>query len=423
MAGSGRQTLFVLSEVYYPDEQATAFYMTGLAEGMANDFTVRVLCACPAVTARGMDVARTEVRNGVLIERCRGTTFNKNVFLLRVVNLLTGTVAIFLKALARVRKGDIVFVVTNPPSLPFIAKLCCILKGAECVMRVDDVYPEVMTATGMISANGLLSRLLGTLNNLLYKSIDRVVVLGRDMQALAEKKGRTGDGRISIISNWADTDSVRPAPRSTNPLLKELRIDDKFVITCAGNMGRAQAIESMFEAVNSLALDPRIHFLFIGSGAKRPWMERQVRDGRPANVTLIDQRSRDDQTDFLNACDVSMISLLPGITGAGVPSRLYNVMAAGKPVIAVAERNSEISLVVEEEGIGWVAPPSEGVGGILRAIGDARSNAARLKEMGNRARIAAEEKYSREKIIDKYRRMFMDMRASTFGDYPATEPL
>jgi colanic acid biosynthesis glycosyl transferase WcaI len=398
---SSVRNIWFISEVYYPDEQGTAFYTTGLAEGLAGHLNVGVLCNYPTVTARGEAVPKQELRNGVSIERCGGTTFNKNNILLRLLNIITYSTSLFFKALSRIKKDDIVIAVTSPPSAPFIAKLVCAITKAGCTLRIEDVYPEVLVAAGFIKKDGFLNSFLEYLTGCLYGSVDRIVVLGRDMKDLAEKKIGHPANNIHIIRCWADVDTVAPGPRESNPLLKEHGLINKFVVSCVGNMGRAQAIEQIFEAVDLLKYDENIHFLFIGAGAKRQWMDTEAAMRGLHNITILDQRPRSDQANFLNACDISIISLLPGMTGAGVPSRLYNIMAAGKPIIALAGENSEVSLVVQEEDIGWVVPPDDS-NRLAETIREAFSTPERLEHMGRRAYAKANESFSRGAIINKY---------------------
>ena len=399
---AGKKTIWFVSEVYHPDEQGTAFYTTGLAEGLAKDFDVGVLCSFPTVTARGTPVPQREMRNGVAVERCMGTTLDKDKLLLRLVNIFTCSAAILLKGLAKVRKGDLVIAVTAPPSMPFIAKLICLPTGAKCVIRLEDVYPEIMVATGLIRPHSPMDRILGALNRVLYKSADKLVILGRDMRALVERKIGGSNEHLAVIRCWSDTDIVRPVPKEDNALLKDLNLEGRFIVSCIGNMGRAQAIELILEAADLLRGDPRVHFLFVGSGAKKTWMEQEIARRGLANISIVGQRPRTDQINFLNACDVSIISLLPGITGAAVPSRLYNIMAAGKPVISVTGANSEVSLIVREENIGWVVPPDKPEH-LSRVVLEALSDPERLEQMGARAYAAANTKYPRERIIEEYR--------------------
>ena len=126
------------------------------------------------------------------------------------------------------------------------------------------------------------------------------------------------------------------------------------------------------------------------------------------NVSIVGQRPRSDQINFLNACDISIISLLPGITGAAVPSRLYNIMAAGKPVVSVTGAESEVSRIVREENIGWVVPPDKPEH-LSRAVLEALSDSERLEKMGARAYAAASTKYPRERIIEEYRALVVGL--------------
>jgi len=389
--------------VYYPDEVGTAYYMTRLSEHFAKFYEVGVLCGRPKYNARGVPVPRREFLNGVWIERCIDSTLDKNIFVFRLFNVFVSSLSIFLKALVRINRGDLVFVVTSPPLLPFVTTVACKVRGAKLLLRIDDVYPEVFVATGILKKGSFLELFLIYLNKLLYRAVDRIFVLGRDMARLAgNKAGRCSD-RIRIIPNWADADIVFPMPKLKNPLLKELGISDKFVVQCAGNMGRAQAIETLFAAAEKLLDNKDITFLFIGSGQKVNWMKKKIREKSLKNIIFLGQRPRYDQNNFLNACDVSLVTLLPGMTGAGVPSRMYNVMAASKPIISVASEESELSLVTKEEDIGWVTSPAN-PDDLVKTILEARSDLGRLEEMGRRARLLAETKYSIKSIIAKYER-------------------
>ena len=166
-------------------------------------------------------------------------------------------------------------------------------------------------------------------------------------------------------------------------------------------MGRAQGIENLFKAVEMLKSENDIHFLFIGSGAKRNWIVKEILYKELNNVTLVNQLPRSEQQNFLNSCDITLITLLPGMTGAGVPSRLYNIMSAGKPIIAVTGLGSEVELVVREEGVGWFVHADKPEK-LVEAILEAHTSPERLLEMGNLARSVAETKYSREIVIKNY---------------------
>ncbi len=401
-----QQQLWVVSEIYYPEETSTGYLLTKIAEGLARDQRVRVLCGQPAYSGRGVKAPIHESRNGVEIERCSGTTFPKDNLPLRLVNALTISLSILLKSIVKIKRGDIVLVVTNPPPLPFIIALVCMLKGARFLLLIHDVYPEVLAATGLTSPTSLLSRTVASVNRWLYRRAERVIVLGRDMEALAINKVGNRRDRIVIIPNWADHTEIIPGDRAANSLLNELNLQDKFVMQYAGNMGRTHGLEYVMAAAKSLQNDPRFQFLFIGSGAKKKFVEDQAKD--LSNVTVLGNRPRSDQQNFLNACDISIISFVPGMAGVSVPSRMYNVMASGTPIVAIADPHSELALVVLEEKIGWLVAPNDPVA-LERALREAASDPSRLEELGNRARSAVELKYTLEAINALYSKMITSL--------------
>lgn len=400
--------LWIISELYYPEETSTGYFLTNIAEGLAKHCRVNVLCSQPTYSERGMRAPVQERHNGVSIRRCSGTTLNKDYLPLRLVNLVTITLSVFIAALCRLGRGDKVIVVTNPPLLPVAVSLACCVKGAQGLLLVHDVYPEVLVAAGLAREDGVVTGLLRWAARHLYQSFRAVVVIGRDMKEVVASKLGGGGKRIVVIPNWADVDEIRAKPWAENPLLAELGLSDKFVVQYCGNMGRTHGLDSLLDSVRKLANSDEIHFLLIGSGAKRRWLAESVTREHLRNATVLARRPRSALCDSLNACDVAIITFAPGMAGLSVPSRMYNVMAAGKPIIAVAEPQSELARVVQEEGIGWVVCPGD-VNGIVQAVLAATSDAGRLAEMGERARSAAEAKYSLQSVIDAYQALICEL--------------
>ncbi|MBN1814658.1 MAG: glycosyltransferase family 4 protein [Anaerolineae bacterium] len=400
--------VWVISELYYPEDAATGHYMTGIAEGLAQEHSVNVICAQPNYAKRGMRAPVRETHNSVRIERCWATRLDKNNFVLKAINVLSISLSIFFMALSRIRRGDVVLVVTNPPLLPFVVAAVCRMRGARCVLRIDDVYPEAMIHAGVVRPGGVAARAIDWLTGRLYLSVDRIVVLGRDMGGVVTRKLGERSNRVVVIPNWADLGSVVPEPRFQNTLLAELGLIHKFVVEYAGNIGPLQDIENLLTSALRLREVEDIHFLFIGSGKMLPWLTQAVKEAGLTNLTILGQRPRSDQSSFLNACDTAIVSLVPGMAGVGVPSRMYNVMAAGKPVIAAVDSDSELALVVREEQVGWIVPPGQPER-IAEAILEARAHPQRLVEMGTRARSAAEAKYSSRRVLDFYRELLGDL--------------
>jgi len=398
--------VWIVSELYYPEETSTGYIATKIAEGLSQHFPTHALCSQPTYSARGISAPVREVYNGVVIRRCRATTLNKDVLLFRLVNLLTISLSMFFHAVVSFEQGDVVLVTTNPPTLPFFTAVACRIRGAKCVLLVQDVYPESLVAAGLLDAHSFPVSVLNRLNLVLYRAMERISVFGRDMEVLVREKLATGAStNIVIIRNWADADQIVPSPREQNELLKQLGLPGKFVAQYAGNIGRVHGIETLLKTAKILhGADTDIHFLFIGSGAKKKWLEDAVKKNGLNNVTILSNRPRGDQQNFLNACDVAITAFVPGMTGVGVPSRMYNIFSAGKPIVAAVEEDSELGLVVREENVGWIVPVNDAEK-IADAILEAKSKPQLLAEMGIRARAIAENKYSFKSVIEAYQSM------------------
>jgi colanic acid biosynthesis glycosyl transferase WcaI len=396
-----KKKVWVISELYYPEETSTGAFLTQTAEGLARRFLVRVLCSQPTYGARGQRAPVNEVRNGVKVHRCWGTTFNKDVLPLRLLNMFTITLSIMLNAVGRIQAGDCVLVVTNPPLLPLVVALACFIRRAKCVLIIHDVYPDVLIATGALSSGSSLAGMIAWIMRVLYRRMASIVVLGRDMETLVRSKLPNGVDWIVTIPNWADLDLVNPLPRSENALLGQFGLANKFVIQYSGNIGRTHGIEYLTQCAEQMRNGSALHFLFIGFGGKKAWLKKAVEDRGLKNVSILDYRLRSELPQSLNACDVAIVSLARGMTGVSVPSRMYNIMAAGKPIIAVADAASELAQVIRDENIGWVVEPGN-VEALKAAIDEAMGNPGRLIQMGLRARKAAEAKYSLEHAIASY---------------------
>lgn len=399
-----KTAVWVISELYYPEETSTGYFLTRIAEGLSAYYQVCVLCSQPTYSSRGRSAPTQESHKGVSIHRCLSATFNKDIFPLRILNILTISLSVFLNALRRFHKGDVVIVVTNPPLLPFAVLAASHLRRAKCCLLIHDVYPDVLVATGMAQPKSWTVRVIGWLTYQLYQRMARIIVLSRDMAALIQNKLNPIKIPIYIIPNWADLYFIKPCPRRDHPWLKQLGLTDKFVIQYSGNIGRTHGIEQLVTCAVQLKNFSAIHFLFIGFGGKKLWLDQQVDDLGLSNITIIGYRPRAELPVSLTACDVSIISLIKGMTGVSMPSRLYNIMAAGKPIIAVADPDSELALVVREEDIGWVVSPGD-IDSLRMTIINAQGDPDRLRHMGQRARRAAENKYQFGQIIHAYKDM------------------
>ncbi len=393
--------LWVLSEVYYPEETGTGYYITHIAEHFALTRRVSVLTAQPAYSRAGTKAARSETHRGVRIFRCPSLVLHQRSIWARLLRMISITFSMLVTALVRVGRGDSILAVTNPPSVPIVAALLSFLLRVPYSLVVHDVYPDIIAACGLTSRKSVSYRVMQKINRLVLQRAEQIFCIGRDMlEHLVGARGMgTGDG-IQVIPLWADCQEIRPSAKECNLLRRELGLLDKLVVLYAGNMGHPHGIETLAAAAKALEPDEDIRFLFMGSGPKQKLLDEMVRRGA-RNIMVLPPRPRSEQSEFLNACDVSILSLVPGMLGLAVPSRTYNLMAAGKPIIALVAESSEVARVVREERIGWVVDPGE-VEKTVQAIRAAKANPQLLISMGARARRAAETKYSPEIILKQF---------------------
>ena len=408
MDGTAKKpVLWVVSELYYPEMTSTGYYLTKIAEGLAEDYDVRVICGQPNYSARGEKAPKHEILNKVEVFRVFGTRLDKNVIPYRILNMLTLSLSVFLTALFRVKRDEKVLVVTTPPSMPFLTLVSAKLKSARQILLIHDSYPEILYAAGKLKEDSFSARILETLSGYLIRNADRLILVGRDMKKRLQAKFEKLPNAF-VVPNWAELETVEPAPRNDNVLLKELNLEDKLVLLYAGNMGYPNDIDSFLAcAERLLETDSRVHFVFLGAGVKKEQLVETVQMKGLVNVTVLDPKPRSEQPIFLNACDVGIVSLVSKMYGVSMPSRTYNILGSGKPILAVCEPGSEIDLVVSEDIVGWSVPPDD-PDALYKTIIDISENEEELVGMGQRARHAALGKYSLETALAGYLKALED---------------
>lgn len=363
-----------------------------------------VLCAQPSYNQRGVKAPSADAHNGVLIKRCWSTTCDPKEIWGRLLNFVTTSLSIGWRSLFSIQRGDRVLVVTNPPLLPFLVRFVCALKGAKFVLLVHDVYPDVFVPLGLLTTSHPLYRMISWVNGRLYASANAVVTLGRDMARLVDIKSE-GRAKVSIIPNWGDVDVIFPTEKSENTLLKEMGIADKFIVHYSGNHGRTHDLLSLIEAAHLLREDTQVHFLFIGEGGGKAAAVERAEALELPNVTFRTFVDRSELNTSLNASDVSVVAFKPGMAGISVPSRIYNLMAAGKPIIAVVDEDSEVATVVREAKLGCVVGPGD-FSALANVILALREDIGRRLVMSANSRSEAFSKYSYQAVRQKYHQLF-----------------
>lgn len=372
--------LLVLNQYYWPGPEATAQLLTELCEGLAETFEVTVI----AGTTRGAGPGHQE-RNGVAIVRVPSTAFSRSRLAARAANYLSYVVLAAVRGLTA-RKPDLVLSQTDPPFVGDAARLVAARFGVPLVVVVQDLYPESAEETGQLTSPAVLRGLRRAVDFYL-RSADRVVAISETMRVRLEGRGVEPE-RISVIPGWVDTDEIHPV---------ESAKDGSFVVMHSGNIGHAQELDTLVAAAREL---PDIRFEIVGNGARRDELER-LAEGLP-NVSFRPYRPRSELSESLSSASLHFVGLAGGLAGYVVPSRLYGVLAAGRPVLVAADETSEAAQLVREAGAGIVVPPGvpDAVAGAIRA---ARDGDYDLDEMGRRGRDYVALRHGRAAGIAAYR--------------------
>jgi len=401
-----KRRLWVISEPYWPEQISTGYFLTGIAECLTAVRDVGVVCSMRAAEEVQRGLARRDVRNGVQIYRT-GLRFGypQNLAVRSLVELWMAA-AMSWRAFRLVRRGDEMLAVTTPPLSPFLMSLVAKLRGVDFDLLIHDVYPDVLAVAGVVREGGFAYRMLQRHTLRLYRRCRRIIVLSEDMRETV--RGKLGDGEVPVhvIPNWGDVDSIRPKRRDEVELLRELQLADRFVVQYSGNIGRTHGVELLVEVADRMRrTDEDVFFLIIGAGSMKESLRQQVEARGLANVRLLDRQPDDKFADTITACDLALVTLQQGMSGLSTPSRLYNLLAAGSPLLVIADAESKPARVVAEQALGWVVPPGD-VDAACAAIREARTRGDELAAMSARARDLAEKRYSYPVVCGRLRELY-----------------
>jgi glycosyltransferase involved in cell wall biosynthesis len=342
--------VWIISELFYPDEVSTAQILTDVAKKIAKEEKVAVL-AGPIGYEKSYHTNNFELNDNIIIHRVSLPEFDKNNLIERVLKLLLLTIKMSFFILFKIKKGDRVIQVTNPIFLILTTSLIKRLKGFKLEILVHDVYPENLVPAGLVDKNSLKFKVISKFFNYSFKQADRLIVLGEDMKQLMISKTNSKVKRIDIIPNWAD-ENIQPIEDFDKSEYLNKNVKDKIVIGFAGNLGRVQGIIE-FITIFKKAENPNLILTIIGDGALRNEISDLISKENINNVYLLGSKPRNEQVKFLNSCDIGLITLKKGMKGLGVPSKTYNLMASGKPILFIGDIDSEIDNYIKKYNCGW----------------------------------------------------------------------
>lgn len=397
------QRIVVLNQYYWPGVEATAHLLTELCEGLADEFDITVVTG---MVRDARSLAGRSERNGVQVLRVPSTFFERRRLALRAVNYVSFLVQAFRAAYVG-QKPDLVLCMTDPPLIGDVALFVARKFRVPLVVISQDVFPEAAVELRRLQNPVLIAALRGLIHYYLRRA-DCVVAIGDTMRARLEAKGASPE-RVRVITNWTDTRGLTPKPHG-NEWAREQGLEGRFVVMHSGNIGWAQSLDALVRAATFLRDLDDLTILIIGEGARHADLVQLVRTLDVEAVRFLPYQPREVLSQSLSAAHVHVVGLARGLSGYVVPSRLYGVLAVGRPVIAAAEPSSETAQIVQRLGCGIVLPP--GRPELLAAeIRRFRDGAYDLDDMGRRGREWVESQAGRDAAIGRYRSLVRELLA------------
>jgi len=338
-----------------------------------------------------------EQRENINIFRCGKYYASKDKTFGRIYNYLA---VFFTVAFTCLRKRlyldkEIVVSVSNPPIMPLLGAL---LKSEKrkFVYIIHDLYPDIAIAMNVISKKHPFSRVMFFVNQFVFKRVDKVVVLGRDMKTHLMKTYHVPADRITIISNWANKDYCRHVTQMDASRRR-------FRLLYTGNLGRFHSLGIAIHAMRHL---PEAEVVFVGEGAAKESLIEMSQNME--NVKFYPFLMPKEYEAMLCSANVLFVSLEKSLCGLAVPSKFYTYLSAGKPILCVADKKSEISMEISNLQCGFVIEHDDEVE-FIDSIKKLMMDRTMCERMGERAHAAYKEKYRLDRITLRYQQLFENL--------------
>ena len=404
--------VFFINRYFYPDISATSQMLSDVAFGLAaKGRSVTVITSRQTYEDPGARLPAADKVNGVTIVRIATTRFGRSSLPGRALDYLSFYVSAFAATLRLAKAGDIVVSKTDPPLLGTVAGWAAKLKRAKSVNWLQDIYPEVAQRLGIRWLGSPLAAPIRALRNRSVRRADCNVVIGERMAQIVRAYGAE-PSQIKLIQNFCDDVAIQPLARQHNPLRREWGFtEDDFVIGYSGNLGRAHDLDTLLAAAELLRGERHVHFLFIGGGHLRGKLEAEAKARHLDNITTRPYQPRERLSLSLSVADMHWASLVPGLEGLILPSKLYGIAAAGRPLLMVGDPDGDIARLVIRHAFGMRVPPgdAEAFAGHVLALKAAPET---RETMGANARAFIDQHASRAKALNAWNALLREFGAN-----------
>ena len=403
--------IFFLNRFFSPDHSATSQLVSDVATDLAaRGYDVHVVTSRQLYDDPQARLPRKATIHGVQVHRVTTSHFGRSRLAGRAIDYLSFYAAAWRMLASLARPQDVLVAMTDPPLISLVAMHIAERSGADLVNWLQDIYPEVAVALKVPFVKGPILRTIASLRDRSLNTAAANVVVGTLMADKVAARGITRD-RIHVIANWSEDDAIVPIAASANLLRPQWGLSDKFVVGYSGNLGRAHEFDTVLAAAERLQNNADIVFLCIGGGHQMARLTRQAQERGLTNFQFRDYQDQAVLQFSLSVPDVHWISLKPELEGLIVPSKIYGIAAAGRPIFAICAKDGEISRLVEQHQCGVVIEPGDAdalVESILRLSMDAKL----LTKMGQHARAMLDANFTRHQALRRWQTLLQDLDKS-----------
>jgi colanic acid biosynthesis glycosyl transferase WcaI len=371
--------ILLINQFFWPDSAATSQFLTDVARGLEElGHEVFVIASQSGYAPEDDDDPPR-----ALIHRVKAIRFVWGP-LGRLLSYTSFFIACAIRGL-RLPRPDVVLTLTTPPLISLVGTLIKALRCSQHFVWEMDVYPEVATDVGFFKRGGLLDMFTGRLADFSHRRSDGIIALGECMRRRLMDRGLPAE-KIHVAENWADDNLVRPLPHQSRA--------DNLVVLYSGNLGLAHDIETVSEAIRCLKDDSRFHFVFAGNGPKRRMFEAWCQAQDIGCVEFRGYSERANLGESLATGDIGLVTQREACLGSVVPSKIYSLLAAGRPILFVGPKGATAADIIRRFGCGWHIQNGD-TAGLVCLLRQLSADKTLLYDAGQRARQAFMHNYDR----------------------------
>lgn len=306
-----------------------------------------------------------------------------------------------------VPRPDVVLAVSPPLTIGLGAWTLARYHGVPFIYNAQELYPDLAVTMGLLRNPQLIAALL-KLESFVYRRAAVISVIGAAMAARLRQKG-VPEAKIRIIPNFVDVEAIAPGERR-NEFSRKHGLDEKLVVSYAGNLGLAQGLEVVIEAARLLRGEPRVRFLVVGDGVMRDSLATMAEKSSLDNCIFLPYQPQSKVLEIYAASDLCLVPQAAATASQAVPSKAYQIMAAGRPVVAITEPTSDLAALIAAANCGEVVSPGS-VGPLTSLLTDALTNRSGWRRMGEAGREHVVTHYSRRSVSRAYQDLLRDVAA------------